>query len=151
MTTKIHLPAILATCVVALAAAFPAAGATRPSAGAPTYLHLGPAGLCTPQTDWLSVDGIELDPVTRIAAVHGETGANDFLEVDVDGNGTATTWDDDLVLTLTSYSAGPPDVASLTVPLYLPGNGGGGWTTVNAPQELNVRRIEFQAGAGDAN
>jgi Ca2+-binding RTX toxin-like protein len=157
MRTKLHLPAALAACIVALLAALPAAGAERlPSAGAPHYLHWGDDGLCIPVTNWAAVDGITFDAAKRVLSVEGQAAAYDFLEVTVDTQGTATVWDDMLNVVLTSYGEGLPDeeVLDPPLPLYDPasnGGGGGGWTTENTPKKLYLKRIEFSGSNVDAN
>lgn len=152
---KAHILIAIAASLAALAAAWPAAGGEGRTAGAPHYLHFGRGGLCHSLTDWDSVDGgIELDETKRIVSVSGQSDAYDFLEITVQNQGTSTLWDDMLLITLTSYSIGPPDVDDLEVPLYEPGNGGGGngdWTTENTPAALYLKRIEFSGSTTDPN
>jgi Ca2+-binding RTX toxin-like protein len=140
-----RLTTTLAVCAGALAVAAPAtadAASRTPTTGASLYTQK----ICTSASDWDGVSpGITVDPAVHKVFVGGH-GVENFLHVEVDGQGTTSGWDDMLQITLTTYGDLAPDVESVETPLYEPGDAGGGngdFTTGNTPRTRAVKRIVF--------
>lgn len=148
-----RLTTTLAVCAGALAVAAPAAAdaASRtPTTGASRYTQK----ICTSTEDWDGVSsGITLDAAAHKVFVGGRAG-EDFLHVEVDGQGTNSGWDDTLEITLTTYGDLADDVDSLETPLYEPGDAGGGngdFTTGNTPHTRAVKRIVYLGSLSERN
>jgi RTX calcium-binding nonapeptide repeat (4 copies) len=139
---------LTALAVGALAALIPTAAASAdPTAGMP---HKQRLALCASMVDFGSVSGIELDEESRVLAVEGKPG-EDYLYIDQQTNGTSSPWDDKLVVTLTTYGPGADEEENIEVPLYASSGGIGGFTTVNEPKSLYLKRIEYGGSLSDGN
>ncbi len=141
-------PKLSALAIGALAALVPISAASAdPTAGMP---HKQRVALCASLVDFDSVSGIELDDESRVLAVEGGPG-EDYLYVDQQNNGTSSPWDDKLVVTLTTYGPLADEEEDIEVPLYSSSGGAGGFTTVNAPKSLYLKRIEYSGSMSDRN
>lgn len=143
----------LALAAIGTAAPSSSAGASAPSgrqpveptAGAADYLHFGRTGLCVigDGYDWAALR--EGSVVIDDGVIHADPPSEDtFLEVTSDSLGTATPFDDELVVRLYWYPAGPDEMTELRTPMWADAGGIGGFTTTNTPSKLAVKRIEFR-------
>ena len=132
-----------------------AGGPTRdepePTAGAPYYLHFGPTGRCVvgDDADWHAVPagGMWFHEASRGLAIESADDAETLIEIETVDQGTASVFDDQVLVRISSYPAGPDVVVEDTFPMWLTDGDGpsGGYSTGNTPKELYLRHIEVQA------
>jgi Ca2+-binding RTX toxin-like protein len=120
-------------------------------AGAPYYLHFGPTGLCAIGNgfDWGQVPAGTslLFETTNVLAVKGSFDAETLVEIEPVDNGTATAFDDDVLVRVTSFGEGPDVVDEQLFPMWDTDGGGSidDKATENEPQSLYLKRIELYA------
>lgn len=131
----------------------PAPARREVPAGAAYYLHFGPTGLCVigDGFDWGQVPAgdMVLFESTRVLAIDGSDDFDTLVEIQPLDQGTATSWDDQLRVTVTMYSE-VDSVVEQVFPMWDTDGSGtiDGKATANTPQSLYLKRIEFQ-GAVD--